>query len=91
MYISNELNNCSSLEKVVDLINSGVCEGVEGIEFTATGLAAQYAADASIDCHDRFKDDEIKSHLDILEESGAKFDYEKALRRAILLRIWIQG
>lgn len=80
--ISRTIAQAHSLEAVVDVINrGGVCEGVEGIEFTAEELAGQYAADAARD--NGFLDMEsLAAQLEFLSDAGAVFDHPGALEWA---------
>lgn len=64
---SIELQNCYSLEQVVELINGGGTSAFSGEE-----IAQQYAEDAAKEQDDMSKEN-IDAHLDILREAGAKF------------------
>jgi hypothetical protein len=90
MYISAELSECSRLNQVIELINSGVCEGFEGIEFTSSELAGQYAYDAASDVLETVTGNDISVHLEILEDGGAKFDFHEALSHGILFSKFMQ-
>lgn len=76
MKICQSLQQCTSLEQVVDLINTST-------EYEAEDLAAQYAYDAIEASGNEVSESEIESHLDILREKNAKFNYSEALEIAM--------
>lgn len=79
IYISRAVVSAQSLEDVVEIINKGgVCEGMEGVEFTPEQLAGQYAEDAAHDSGFAVDQDAIEAHLEILRDAGANFDASAA-------------
>ena len=69
-----------TLEEVVDAINSiyGIKESWE--------IAGEYAVDAYEPDAELTTKEILETHLEILEENGAKFDFEKAMGYA--LDVW---
>ena len=83
IYISNAIRSATSLDEVVELINAGgVCEGMEGVEFTGSQLAGQYAEDCARDS-DFFDRASVEAHLEVLSDAGAVFEPEEAAEWAI--------
>lgn len=80
LWISYALDNALTAEEVVEVVNGGTCEGMEGIEFTASMLAGQYAAGAAKDSADNgvIEHADIEAHLEFLHNFGAIFDFETA-------------
>lgn len=84
MYISLTIRDAHSIETVVAAINEApICEGMEGIEFTAEQLAGQYAAAAQIESGYPVDKAALEAHLDYLQESGARFDYPAAIAQGL--------
>lgn len=83
MYISTALQNAHSIDQVVELINSGSCEGMEGIEFNGEQLAAQYAWSCAKEAGYGVGKAEIEAQLEIISEHGANFDLNRALDLAL--------
>lgn len=79
IYLSNAVANATSIEQVVEYVNEGTCEGMEGIEFTAKMLAGQYAYDAAKECVDKVTERDIEGQLEFLQEAGAEFDEQAAI------------
>lgn len=81
IYLSNAVANATSIEQVVEIVNEGTCEGMEGIEFTSDMLAGQYAYDAAKTGADGepVTEHHIEGHLDFLREAGAEFDERAAI------------
>lgn len=82
IFISNAIANAHSIEAVVEHVNEGTCEGMEGIEFTSDMLAGQYAADAAMDASDGEEVEEyhIEGQLEFLREAGAVFNEQSAIQ-----------
>lgn len=83
MFISNALQNAHSIDQVVELINSGSCEGMEGIEFSSEQLAGQYAWSCAKEAGYGVGKTEIEAQLELISEHGAKFDLNQALDLAL--------
>lgn len=83
--ISYALNNTHSLAAVVELINEGTCEGMEGMEFTSDQLAGQYAYNAAVESEYPVDADAISAHLDFLAEDGAVFNSVLAAQHALAI------
>lgn len=83
MFISNALQNAHSAEKAIELINEGVCEGMEGVEFSSDQLAGQHAWACAKEAGYGVDSDNIEAQLDIIAEQGAQFDSLKALEHAL--------
>lgn len=81
IYMSNKVQNATSLETVVELVNDGTCEGVEGVEFTSEQLAGCYAYNAAKESGERVEGD-LEAHLEFLAEAGAEFNSFEALNYA---------
>ena len=84
--ISNSIKNATSLGEVMAIINGaadGHVEGMEGIEFTPSQLAGQYAHDAAAESDFGADKDSIDGQLEFLAEEGAKFDHYAALDHGI--------
>ena len=84
MYVSRALNNATSQEQCVEIINSGTCEGMEGIEFSSEQLSGQYAAYAAIE-NGFTTERDIDGQLDCIEEAGARFERSEALAIALAI------
>lgn len=83
MYSSNTLNNCHSIDEVVELVNAdGCCDGIEGIEFNGNEIAGQYAFQAVHDFSSEVNSEDLEGQLDCLKDAGAKFDWKIALEYA---------
>ena len=80
LWISHALDNALTVEEVVEVVNGGTCEGMEGIEFTASMLAGQYAANGAKDGAETgvIEYADIEAHLQFLHDSGATFDFAAA-------------
>jgi hypothetical protein len=79
-YQSNTILKAASLEEVISIINcGGIIEGIEGIEFTPSMLAACYAHNAITESDYDITDDGIESALDYVWEAGARFNFADAL------------
>ncbi len=72
------LNNCTSIDQVVDLINEDTLTLLEREE-----VAAKYALNAAEEAGYGVEKREIEAHLDCLVEAGAEFNYIKAVSLAI--------
>ncbi|MBR8653533.1 hypothetical protein KDH83_09485 [Achromobacter sp. Marseille-Q0513] len=84
--ISRALQDAHTVERVVELINAGTCEGVDvpgGHEFTPEMLAGQYAYFAAEEhAGDR---DNIIGQLEFIASVGANFDENSAADYAMRL------
>lgn len=79
-YLSNAIANATSLEQVVDYVNEGTCEGMEGIEFSSEMLAGQYAWQAAKEADDgEITELHIEGQLEFLSEAGAVFNEQAAI------------
>ncbi len=74
------LENCNSLEEVVDLINTTT-------EFDKEDVAAIYAFESAVESGYEIHEEEIAAHLDVLIGAGAEFDYQKSLKIALSLEL----
>ena len=72
------LENCSSLEQVVELINDEFAT-----DATPELIAAKYAYDSCGEAGYGFSEMNLDAAFDVLIESGAKFDYPNALEIAL--------
>jgi len=85
LYMSILLEDATTAEDVVQIINSGdVCEGIEGIEFTAEQLAGEYAFNAAKQSDYGAEECKLEAHLEFIRDLGADFDLESALDHAML-------
>jgi len=75
---NNALENCNSLEDVVELINNEFATDAEPEE-----IAAAYAIDGAVECGYGTGEDELCAQLDALRDAGAIFDYPEALEEAL--------
>lgn len=79
IYISRTISQASSIEEVVEAINAGgMCEGMEGVEFSPEQLAGQYAEDAASDSGFPVDLEAIEAHLEFLSDAGAVFNSTEA-------------
>ncbi|WP_280568217.1 hypothetical protein [Chromohalobacter sp. 296-RDG] len=79
-YLSNAISSATSLEQVVEYVNEGTCEGMEGIEFTSAMLAGQYAWQAAQEADDSdITEYHIEGQLEFLSDAGADFDEQAAI------------
>tara|TARA_R110002020_G_scaffold149522_1_gene325847 strand:- start:717 stop:998 length:282 start_codon:yes stop_codon:yes gene_type:complete len=89
IYESHSINNAHSIENVVEIVNNGTCEGIEGIEFSSDMLAGCYIFNAAAEGGYGFGEDELEAHCEILADAGANFNkvgaisYAKKLAEAI--------
>ena len=72
------LENCSSLEQVVELINDEFAT-----DATPELIAAKYAYDSCAEAGYGFEERNLDAAFDVLMEGGAKFDYPNALEIAL--------
>jgi len=72
------LENCSSLEQVVELINDEFAT-----DATPELIAAKYAYDSCAEAGYGFSERNLDAAFDVLMEGGAKFDYAEALEIAL--------
>ena len=79
-YLSNAIANATSLEQVVEYVNEGACEGMEGIEFSSDMLAGQYAWQAAKDADDgEITEYHIEGQLEYLRDAGGVFNEQNAI------------
>ncbi len=83
------LQNCLSIEEVVELINEDRLA-----DFTKEDLAAQYAFQGTLEAihglleaRDGLVEENFKNQLDALIEEGGEFDYAEALKKAVEMSI----
>lgn len=74
---NNALDNCTSIEQVVALINNEIAT-----DASAEMVAAKYAFDGASDAGCGTGDAELEVQLDALREAGAEFDYSDAFKLA---------
>jgi hypothetical protein len=80
LYLSKALTDAMTIEQVVSLVNDGLCEGMEGIEFTPEMLAGQYAAkEAEWSTSEAVTEADLEAQLEYLRAAGAKFDTQGAV------------
>ncbi len=89
IYLSNAVADAASIEQVVEYINEGTCEGMEGVEFTADMLAGQYAWSAAKDASDGepVTTYHLEGQLEFLREAGGRFDETKAVLHGLSLSV----
>jgi len=85
IYTSYVLSNAHTLGYVVELVNEGTFEGMEGLEFTSEMLAGQYAWNAASASDYPVDAESIEGHLEFLASEGAKFNQAKAAAHALAL------
>mgnify|MGYP001301969331 FL=1 len=87
IFLSPAILNAHTLEEVVNYVNEGTCEGMEGIEFTSEMLAGQYAWSAAKEASDgeSITSYHIEGQLEFLSEAGARFDETKATLHGLAL------
>lgn len=71
----------TNLQGVVESINNSPVQGFE--QYTPAFKAASYAYEAQIASGYEISEEAIETHLDILVEAGAEFDYFDALSIAL--------
>ncbi len=81
--ISYAIQNAKTLGDVVELVNEGTCEGIEGMEFTPEHLAGQYAQRAAQESGYPVDADSVEAHLEFLSDAGAVFDAAGAVAHAM--------
>ena len=81
--MSNAITESKSLDEVVENINQSIRSN-DARE--AEEMAGQYAWEAAEESG-YIDDSSVEAHLDYLIESGAKFDFEAALKNAISRRV----
>lgn len=87
IYLSNFINdNTKTREQIVRYINEGGgAEGMEGIEFTASQLAGQYAFNAAKEAGYGLTAEDMQGQLEYLAEAGAVFDEAQATAHALAI------
>lgn len=77
---NNALENCNSIQQVVELINNE-----PSTDAPAELIAAAYAVDAAREQEQDggFNEAGIEAQLDCLVEAGANFEYPDALENAV--------
>jgi hypothetical protein len=95
IYISLAMRDSQSVSRCVELIaEAPICEGMEGIEFSAEQLAGQWAADYAEDSDTPLAEidkETLDAFLGIVEdhcsEEGqpANFDHAEALAHAVAI------
>ena len=93
LYLSLSMRTAETARRCVELIaESPICEGAEGIEFSADQLAGQWAADYAIDSDTALEDIdestlaafvEIVAEHCVEESAAARFDKAGALAHAL--------
>lgn len=85
IYLSNAIAKATSIEQVIEYVNEGTCEGMEGIEFTPEALAGQYAYDAAKESADgeQVTSYQIEGQLECLRDAGAVFDEQAAVEHGL--------
>lgn len=83
--ISYALNNAHTIEKIVELVNEGTCEGMEGLAFSSDELAGQYAHAAALESGDEVDAESIEAHLEFLASEGANFNTDIATAHALAI------
>lgn len=89
--ISYAVQNAKTLNDVVEFVNEGTCEGMEGMEFTSEQLAGQYAQSAAQESGYPVTADAVEAHLDFLSDAGAVFDTSGAVAHAMVIQAAIQA
>lgn len=77
--VNNILDNCSSIEQVVVLINDELAT-----DASAEMIAAKYAHDGADKAGYGINDSTLEAQLDVLVNAGVNFDYLDALLLAVL-------
>ncbi|MFP4104864.1 MAG: hypothetical protein ACLFVU_02145 [Phycisphaerae bacterium] len=86
IYISKTIQDDHSIDQLVEHANEGLCEGMEGIEFSPEQLAGQYAWQAAKEADpDWIDEDSLGAHLEFLRDAGAKFDELEAIEHGLKL------
>jgi len=75
---NNAIENCTSLDQVVELINDEFAT-----DATPEMISAKYAYDSCAEAGYGFEERNLGAAFDVLIESGAKFDYPNALEIAL--------
>lgn len=75
---NNKLDNCNSIEQVVELINNEFSS-----DATAEMIAAAYALQAANEAGYGVDESNIDYHLDYLKDAGAKFNFNESLTLAL--------
>jgi hypothetical protein len=83
--ISYALLNANSLYAVVDLVNAGTCEGIEGVEFSSEQLAGQYAFSAANAGDYTVNADALAGQLEFLSDAGAVFNTSAAIAHGLAI------
>ncbi|OOF10887.1 hypothetical protein [Salinivibrio sp. PR919] len=85
--MTNAISEAKTFDEVIEIINASA-NGEASPYFGGTDLrephdmAGQYAFEAAEESG-YLDDDSISAHLDLLQESGARFDYQDALKVAL--------
>ena len=95
LYLCLAMSNSQSVERSAGLIaDAPICEGVEGVEFSAEQLAGQWAADYAMSSDTKLSDideDTLDAYLDIVEEhcqeEGVTINFSHAAGLAHALKI----
>ena len=86
LYLSLSMRDAETVRRCVELIaDAPICEGAEGIEFSAEQLAGQWAADYAVDSDSALEDiDEptLSAFVEIVAEHCAEEDQEAHFDKA---------
>jgi hypothetical protein len=83
--ISYAMNHATNLDAVVDMVNAGTFEGMEGMEFSSEQLAGQYAFNAASTGDYPVDADAIAGQLEFLSDAGAVFNPSAALAHGLAI------
>ncbi len=80
-----DINQFHTLEEIVTAINNNNESGIQGFDYITPDFVAAHYAYASVkEAGYGIDKGTIAAHLDILKESGANFDYAKAIQSALM-------
>jgi hypothetical protein len=83
--ISYAMSHATSLCAVVDLVNAGTCEGIEGMEFSSEQLAGQYAFHAANTGDYTVDAEAFAGQLEFLSDAGAVFNTSAAIAHGLAI------
>jgi hypothetical protein len=83
--ISYAMRHATKLDAVVEMVNKGTCEGMEGMEFSSEQLAGQYAFNAASNGDYPVDAGSIAGQLEFLSDAGAVFNASAAIAHGLAI------
>jgi hypothetical protein len=88
--ISYAMRHATRLHAVVDIVNEGTFEGMEGMKFSSEQLAGQYAFSAANAGDYTVDADALAGQLEFLSDAGAVFNTSAAIAHGLAIAAAIE-